>query len=389
MAEKNDGADKSELPTPKKLRDARNKGDVAKSKDLGAGLLTGAWLLLFAFVSGFVATELARLASDTLTAATQMPFEQAAPAIGWDSLITLVRISLMTLVPVAIIATFAEFIQVGPLFTTEKMKFGLDKLNPMEGLKRMFGKDGLFELVKTLIKVGFVLVIAVIVIRAAISEAGQLIRLASWSPVADAGPAAASATLDLTYRLTIKLFAMIVGVFLFVAVADWVYSKHSFIKKMKMSRRDIKQEYKDDEGDPQVKSMRREMHQEWANQNALGATRGSAALLVNPTHIAIALDYDEDKTPVPVIAAKGAGELAAAMRAEAVAAGIPIIRNISTARTLWARGEIGEIVPQDMFDAIAAIILWAKKARGGDAPMDHDMDAAQPLLARLETATAQ
>ncbi len=389
MAEKNDGADKSELPTPKKLRDARNKGDVAKSKDLGSGLLTGAWLLLFAFVSGFVATELARLASDTLTAATQMPFEQAAPAIGWDALITLVRISLMTLVPVAIIATFAEFIQVGPLFTTEKMKFGLDKLNPMEGLKRMFGKDGLFELVKTLIKVGFVLVIAVIVIRAAISEAGQLIRLASWSPVADAGPAAASATLDLTYRLTIKLFAMIVGVFLFVAVADWVYSKHSFIKKMKMSRRDIKQEYKDDEGDPQVKSMRREMHQEWANQNALGATRGSAALLVNPTHIAIALDYDEDKTPVPVIAAKGAGELAAAMRAEAVAAGIPIIRNISTARTLWARGEIGEIVPQDMFDAIAAIILWAKKARGGDAPMDHDMDAAQPLLARLETATAQ
>ena len=125
---------------------------------------------------------------------------------------------------------------------------------------------------------------------------------------------------------------------------------------------------------------------EWANQNTLGATRGSAALLVNPTHIAIALDYDLENTPVPVIAAKGAGELAAAMRAEAEANGVPIIRNIATARTLWARGEIGEIVPQDMFDAIAAIILWAKKARDGDAPMDHDMDAARPLLARLETA---
>jgi type III secretion protein U len=388
MADKNDGADKSELPTPKKLRDARKKGDVAKSKDLGAGLLTAAWLLLFAFVSGFAATELARLATDTLAAATTMPFDKAAAAIGWDALATLLRVTLMTLVPVAVIATFAEYIQVGPMFTTEKMKFGLDKLNPMEGLKRMFGKDGLFELVKTLIKVGLIMIIAYFVMRAAIGESGQLIRLASWSPVADTGPAAASATLDLTYRLTIKLFAMVVGVFLFVAVADWLYSKHSFIKKMMMSRRDIKQEYKDDEGDPMVKSQRREMHQEWANQNTLGATRGSAALLVNPTHIAIALDYDEDKTPVPVIAAKGAGELAAAMRAEAVAAGVPIIRNIATARTLWARGEIGEIVPQDMFDAIAAIILWAKKARGGEAPMDHDMDAARPLLARLEaTAT--
>ncbi len=387
MADKNDGADKSELPTPKKLRDARKKGDIAKSKDLGAGLLTAAWLILFAFVAGFAATELARLATDTLAVATTMPFEKAAATIGWDALITLMRISLMTLVPVAVIATFAEFVQVGPMFTTEKMKFGLDKLNPMEGLKRMFGKDGLFELVKTLVKVGLIMIIAYFVMRAAISESGQLIRLASWSPVADTGPAAASASLDLTYRLTIKLFAMVVGVFLFVAVADWVYSKHSFIKKMMMSRRDIKQEYKDDEGDPMVKSQRREMHQEWANQNTLGATRGSAALLVNPTHIAIALDYDEDKTPVPVIAAKGAGELAAAMRAEAVAAGIPIIRNIATARTLWARGEIGEIVPQDMFDAIAAIILWAKKARGGDAPMDHDMDAARPLLARLETAS--
>jgi type III secretion protein U len=386
MADKNDGADKSELPTPKKLRDARKKGDVAKSKDLGAGLLTAAWLILFAFVSGFAATELARLATDTLAVATTMPFEKAAAAIGWDALVTLVRVSLMTLVPVAIIATFAEYIQVGPMFTTEKMKFGLDKLNPVEGLKRMFGKDGLFELVKTLVKVGLIIVIAYFVMRAAIEESGQLIRLASWSPVADTGPAAASASLDLTYRLTIKLFAMVVGVFLLVAVADWLYSKHSFIKKMMMSRRDIKQEYRDDEGDPMVKSQRREMHQEWANQNTLGATRGSAALLVNPTHIAIALDYDEDKTPVPVIAAKGAGELAAAMRAEAVAAGVPIIRNIATARTLWARGEIGEIVPQDMFDAIAAIILWAKKARGGEAPMDHDMDAARPLLARLEAA---
>lgn len=383
MAQKNDGADKSELPTPKRLRDARKKGDVAKSKDLGAGLLTLAWLVLFLAASGYVARDLARLVSDTLTGATTLPFEQAAAAAGWDAAATLVRISFVTLVPVALIATFAEFLQVGPILTTEKLKFGLEKMNPIEGLKRMFGKDGLFELAKTLVKVALICVIAWIVLHNALTSSTQLIALAGSSPIDSSGPAAAMASLSQTWSLTLQMFAMVVCVFLFVAVADRIYAKASFIKKMKMSRRDIKQEHKEDEGDPQVKSMRREMHQEWANQNAIGATRGSAALLVNPTHIAIALDYDLEACPVPVIAAKGAGPLAAAMRAEAENAGVPIIRNVRTARSLWARGEIGEIVPEDMFDAIAAVILWASKAKSGDAPMWQDMDGAvrRPALA--------
>jgi type III secretion protein U len=374
VANGNDGADKNELPTPKKLQDARKKGDVAKSKDLGTGLLTLAWLILFVGVSGYVGSEFARLANGMLAGATTLPFDRAAAAMGWDALWTLVRISIVTLVPVALIATLAEFFQVGPVLTTEKLKFGFEKMNPIEGLKRMFGKDGLFELVKTLVKVALLCGIGYLVFRSAIARSGQLIYLAGSSPIDNAGPGAAMATLSQTYSLTLQMLAMVVVVFLFVALADRIYAKHSFIKKMKMSRRDIKQEHKENEGDPQVKSLRREMHQEWANQNAIGATRGSAALLVNPTHIAIALDYDQETCPVPVIAAKGVGELAAAMRAEAERANIPIIRNVRTARTLWARGEIGEIVPEDMFDAIAAVILWAAKARSGEAPMWHDMD---------------
>jgi type III secretion protein U len=192
----------------------------------------------------------------------------------------------------------------------------------------------------------------------------------------DSGQQVAFQAVGLTYSLTLQFFAMVVGVFLLVGVADMIYSRHRFIKKMKMSMRDIRQEHKDDEGDPHIKAHRREMHQEWANQNAIGATGGAAALLVNPTHLAIALDYDEEDCPVPVIAAKGEGPLADAMRAEAIRNDVPIIRNIATARRLWARGEIGEIVPEDMFDAIAEIILWARKAKSGDAPMWQEMDAA-------------
>jgi type III secretion protein U len=385
MADKNDGADKSEMPTPKRLREARKKGDVAKSKDLGSGLLTLAWLVLFALGASYVSTEIAVLANDTVTSATTLPFDQAAPQVMHATFWTLVKVSFVTLGPVAALATLAEFLQIGPIATAEKMKFGLDKLNPMDGLKRMFGKDGLFELVKTVVKVLLIVGIAYIVVKAALSEAGQMIRLGGVSPVDDSGPGAATAVLDHVWRLTLQLFALVAGVFFFVAVADRIYAKASYVKKLKMSRRDIRQEFKDDEGDPQVKSMRREMHQEWANQNCLAATRGSAALLVNPTHIAIALEYDAENCPVPVIAAKGAGDLAAAMRSEAEAAGVPIIRNVATARTLWARGEIGEIVPQDMFDAIAAIILWAGKARLGEAAMTYDMDAARQSLPRYAT----
>ncbi|QAY75576.1 flagellar biosynthesis protein FlhB [Sphingosinicella sp. BN140058] len=386
MAQGNDSADKNELPTPKKLRDARKKGDVAKSKDLGTGLLTLAWMILFLAVSGYAASQLATLASETIAGATSLPFDKAATNLGWNAAATLLRITLATLVPVALLATLTEFLQVGPLVTVEKMKFGLEKMNPVEGLKRMFGKDGLFELVKTLVKAGLICAIIYLTVRTALNGAGQVVRLAGSSPIDNSGQVAAMAVLDQTYSLTLQMLAMVVAVFLFVAVADRIYAKHSFIKKMKMSRRDIKQEHKEDEGDPQVKSMRREMHQEWANQNTIGATRGSAALLVNPTHIAIALDYDQETCPVPVIAAKGMGDVAAAMRIEAERAGVPIIRNIPTARSLWARGEIGEIVPEDMFDAIAAVILWAAKAKSGEAPMWHDMDDdALPAAAAAAT----
>ncbi len=388
MADKNDGGDKTELPTPKRLRDAREKGDVAKSKDVGAALVVLAWLALLAFAAGFVGSRLFALTEDTLLQATTQPFATALGQVSELSLTTLVVISVATLLPIAVIATFAEYAQIGTILTAEKMKPSFENMNPVEGLKRMFGLEGLVELVKTLVKVLLVCAITYGVIQAAFPTSASLIQLAAWSPVAGTAPAAASSIFELFHSVTLQLFGIVIFAFAFVAILDRLYAQHSFTKKMKMSMRDIRQEYKDDEGDPYVKAARREMHQEWANQNAVGAAGNAAALLVNPTHIAIALDYDAEDCPVPVIAARGEGALAAAMREEAERSGVPIIRNIATARRLWARGEVGEIVPEDMFDAIAEIILWAKRAREGDAPMwqDMDHDKADILIREAEEA---
>jgi type III secretion protein U len=383
MADNNSG-DKTELPTQKKLRDARKKGDVAKSKDVGAAFTTIFWLVLLSLGSAFLVREIISLTQLALEQSTTASFDLAFNTMLSASIASLLKLSLVTLVPIAILATIVEFAQIGPIATAEKMKPGFDKMNPVEGLKRMFGKDGLVELAKTLAKAALVVLVVVIVLKGAVADSGAILSLARTSPVAGNGQMVAAIAAQNMQGLILQLFALIVLAFLFVAILDRLYSKHAFIKKMMMSMRDIKQEHKEDEGDPYIKGARKQMHEEFANQNALGATAGSAALLVNPTHIAIALDYDKDENPVPVIAAKGEGPLAAAMRAEAERAGVPIIRNVVTARRLWARGEIGEIVPEEMFDAVAEVILWAKKARDGKAPMwtDLDKDKSSVLIER-------
>lgn len=382
MADKNDSGDKTELPTAKRLRDARKKGDVPKSKDISSALLTLAWFALIAMGGAYIAGGIGQFFADTISNAIRLPFDQALRMLGWEALILLVKLSLLILAPIAILATGAEFLQIGPVMTGEKIKPKLDSLNPVEGFKRMFGMDGLVEMVKTLIKVLFIAVIIFFMIRTGLREAVQFVGLASTTALQGNGQQVAGIALNMTYSLTLQFFAMVVGIFILVGIGDWLYSRHRFIKKMKMSMRDIRQEMKDDEGDPHVKGRRREMHQEWASQNAVGAAGGAAALLVNPTHIAIALEYDEEDCPVPVISGRGEGALAAAMRAEAERNDVPIIRNIGAARRLWARGEVGEMVPEDMFDAIAEIILWAQKARKGDAPLWQDMDNGARVLDR-------
>jgi type III secretion protein U len=378
MADKDDSGNKTELPTQKRIDDARKKGDVAKSKDLGSAFVTICWLILIALGSGYIVTEIVELTRLSVRYATEMPFTIAMNEVFSQSIWVLIKISLMTLLPIALIATFIEFAQIGPITTTEKLKPSLDKMNPVEGLKRMFGKDGLVELVKNVLKALLVVMIMWVVLKGAVGESLGLMSMAQWSPVSGNGAVIAEAAATTTYNLTLQVFGLIVVGFIFVAILDRIYTKHSFIKKMMMSREDIKKEHKENEGDPHIKGARKQMHEEWANSNAVGSAGSATALLVNPTHISIAIDYDAKDAPVPVIAAKGEGPLAAAMRAEAERAGVPIIRNVVTARKLWATGDVGDIVPEEMFDAIAELILWAKKARDGQAPMWNDMDAGKP-----------
>jgi len=165
------------------------------------------------------------------------------------------------------------------------------------------------------------------------------------------------------WSLTVKLMAWTVALFALLSLLDAAYQRWSFTKKMRMSMRDIKQEAKESEGDPYIKQHRRQAAQEWSQRNAAQAARNANVLVVNPTHVAIAIDYDAETNPVPTIAAKGEDHVARAMREAAEEAGVPIVRNIPLARDMLARAEIGEVVPSDLFDIIAEVILWAREVR--------------------------
>lgn len=374
MADKNDSGDKTELPTPKKLRDARKDGDIAKSQEITSTIGTFGALILFMTAGTFVATAIAGFGERVVATAGRDDFGVALAGIGGEAIRLMITLSAVLLIPLATFGVLSEVFQTRGLFATKRLEPKLDNLNPVEGLKRLFGMQGLVELCKTLAKATAIIVIVLVIARGHVDRMGAMLVPAT-APIWREGAGAQVGINDasMTFSLTLQVFAWVGAVFVGVAILDAVYSHHKFIKKMRMSRRDIKQEMKQDEGDPHMKGHRRELAQEWAQTGAVGATAGASALLVNPTHLAIALAYDPEETPVPVILARGEGDVASAMRAAALANDVPIIRHIPTARSLWAQGQIGEIVPEELFDAIAEVILWARRARDGKAPMDCDL----------------
>ncbi len=350
MSEKNDAGDKTEKPTARKLRDARKRGEVPKSKDLTATVTLLAWTgvgaVLWPFISGRITQLIALALQFSSTPSVYAMKAEVAAAVE-----TLLVVVLTMVAPVIVTGLLTEFAQAGPVLTFDRMKPKLDRLNPGEGLKRMFSTDNLFEIAKSLIKV-FVLAGLLWVVVA--SRFGDLAALARGGP---------DGVLSALGTLLSEL--LIVGglVFVLVAAADVSYQRFSFTKKMRMSRRDLRQEAKDSEGDPFVRRRRKQLHQEWSGRTAVQAARGATALVMNPTHIAVAIEYDPEEHPAPIVTAKGYDALAFEMREAAEEEGVPVIRNVAVARALAARGALNDVVPQDMFQAVAEVVVWARRMK--------------------------
>jgi type III secretion protein U len=369
MSDDQNSGDRTEEPTARRLADARKRGEVSKSREVAAtaGLLTA--LAIGTIALGWASNQFAGLVEMAI-ASIDKPFDQASAELARACAWTLVSIVLAVALPMGLVAMLADFLQIGPVFSGEPLSLKFERLDLVKGLKRMFSSDGLVELVKSLLKTLLLGTIAWLVVREMMARTG-------W--FADSDPQAFGQALRVS---TTQLLAWTVAIFSVVTVADVLYQSYSFRKRMRMTRSEVQREHKEDEGDPYIKRRRRELHQEWSERNALSAAQRANVIVMNPTHVAIALDYDPETTPVPVVSAKGEDALALAMRDSARDAGVPVLQDIGLARALLARAEIGIAVPDDLFDAVAQAIVWARSMRErapkATAPADSPTASSVP-----------
>ncbi|RUL70872.1 type III secretion system export apparatus subunit SctU [Dyella choica] len=345
-----DSGDRTEKPTAKRLRDARKDGDVPKSRELTSTVLVLAWLLLLMMGMPLIRARLNGL-FDTVMQGVHQPFEQALHDVGLAACIAFLWLTVPLLLSAAALGAMVEFLQVGPVFAPKKIKPDASRMNPAEGIKRLFSQENLVEVIKALVKSSLLIGLFIWVLFALI---GQFVNLPYVAP---------QATGEALW-IAVKRFATgVIFVFFFVSALDVFYQRYAFIKKMKMSRREIKQELKDNEGDPMIKTRRRQLHQEWSQQNTLAAVRKASVVVTNPTHLAIAIRYEQGEDDLPVIVAKGADHEAALIRQAAEEAGVPIMRNVNLARGLYEKVEVDDYLPGDFFEAVAELLRWAESMR--------------------------
>src|SRR5262249_3294593 len=288
------GDDKTEQPTPKKLRDARKKGQVMHSKDLSGAFIYGVAVLVLLKVGNLMSDNLRNFMLMAFNLALTQPWDgHTLERLRVEGFTTFTIVLAPLLGGVFVAALAINFLQAGSVFTMDTLKPSFNKLNPLEGIKRMVSLKGLVQLAKSTIILTLVFILAYQVLK----DYARPIVLASSAPLLRGYDLAQSVIASLMMR-TLMIMVVLGG-------ADFMYQKWQFNKDMMMSKEEVKNEYKEQEGDPHYKSKRKQMHKELAMGNMLKNARKADVVITNPTRYAVAIQYDKKDRGAPVVVAKG------------------------------------------------------------------------------------
>jgi type III secretion system export apparatus switch protein len=346
-------AEKTEQPTAKKLRDAAKKGQTFKSKDITAVavLAVGALVLSFAVDLRRVMLEFASVAS---TGATPNP---AGYLMGWG------KRFLMLVTPFVLVCAVAgalpSLIQSRFTLAVEALKFDLTALDPMKGMKKLFSWRAAKEVVKALL---YVVVFAVTVYVFANLYHRELFQLFRAEPAVLA---------HLWIKLSVRLILLFLLCALPVLLLDAVVEYFLYFKELKMDKHEIKQEYKESEGNQEVKSKRREVHMELLSEEVKSNVEQSDFILANPTHIAIGVYINLDVVPLPFVSVRETNARALAVIRHAESKGVPVVRNISLARSVYRNSRRYGFVNQDDLDAVMRVMIWLKQVEAANHAANH------------------
>ncbi len=360
FAQDGEGGEKTEPATAKKLRDAREEGKVAKSKELTSAFdLIVLFLVLKVFIS-FVGGRMLSLFSsiynkipEFVKINSKQLSSQAVNSFVTDLVLKWLVIVAPFFICGVVITILISIIQVGWKITTKPMEPKLSKFNPINGFKRIFSKDSLFELVKSIIKIVLIVYIAYTSIK---DHASQLFILYDLT-LSQAVGLVGGIILDTGLKISI--------VYLIVGVADYAFQRHKFNEDMKMTKQEVKDEFKNTEGDPTVKGQQRKRMQEASQRRMMQDVPQADVVITNPTHFAVALKYDADKSTAPIVVAKGEDFLAQKIKEIARENSVEIVENKPLARMLYANVEIGAEIPPELYQAVAEVLAMVYHMKNG------------------------
>lgn len=339
--------DKTESATPKRRGDERKKGRVPKSTELsGILVLMGVFMALRAFIGGagqitssYFIQIFSHLDDIHLNRYDVMK-------IGSTAFLTIFRSVGPLMVTAIVLGVIVNVAQTGPMLSAEALKPSFNRLNPINGLKKFVSARGLVDLVKSVYKLGIIGYIAYSTIRGSFDQLMLLSRL----DIAQ--------SISIISGIATRMTTRIVGTMLILAALDYAFQRYSYEKSIKMSKHDVKEEHKQSEGSPLLKSRIRARQRQIAKQRMMEAVPAADVVITNPTHFAIALKYNADKSSAPIVVAKGQDLMALKIRDVAQQNDVPIVENPPLARALYKQVDIGREIPGDMYEAVAEVLAF-------------------------------
>jgi len=341
--------EKTEKPSAKKRRDAREEGQILQSKEFNTVASLFACFFGLKIFGGFMNTELSKLMVDIFREISNVEIFLNPNNLMINFLKILTIFSIIT-APILLVAFMAallmNYMQVGFLFTTKTLKIKLNRLNPIEGFKKMFSKRALVELVKSVLKI---ILVGYVSINYANSQVVRMINYSNMN-ILDAFVNFS----NLIYNFILR----ILGVLLLLSFMDYFFKWREHEKNLKMSKQELKEEYKQSEGDPFIKGKIKEKQRKVAMSRMMQDIPKADVIITNPTHYAIAIKYDKNSFEAPYVIGKGVDIIAGNIKKIAKENDIPIVENKLLARTIYHTTEIGDVITEDLYEAVAEILAY-------------------------------
>lgn len=359
FAKEGPGGEKTEEPTGKKLDDARKKGQVAKSREISMAVeLLAFFILLRVYVDtiglrfeNFFSTVYQQIPSTIKMVDGQVP-KSALHAVVSNMLVQTLTIMMPFLIAGVVIALICNILQVGFKVATEPLRPNFGKMNPLQGIQKLFSLQSLFELLKSVAKI---VLISYVVYSYFKSEKSSIYLLYDMS---------LRQGIALMGNLTINMGIRVAAVYMIIALVDFIYQKRKFHTDMMMTKQEVKDEMKESEGDPQIKSKQRQRMREASQRRMMQELPKADVVITNPTHYAVAIQYDQEKYNAPIVLAKGADYLAKKIKEIAKENDVEIVENKPLARMLYANVEIGAVIPPELYKAVAEVLAFVYHLKG-------------------------